>query len=439
MTAVLGLGLMPAVALAAPRSASAPARTALVAGPAGLGGPPGPTGASGPTGPTGPGALTLSASDAQVGFIALRVSGATSAVRLAELVPGVPAGVPLGTLTPTGGQASLARAASWRCDRLQRTFQASETLAGGATATSTVSVTTPSCATRLSISLVTSRVYRDHPLRIAITDRWGIGGLRVGACVSHAGLRPCPTVTLAPGRRATLLQLRAGMERHPLLEVFDPYESLRRRLDVLQSTPVLLATGDSEMQVLDDDLAADLAGPTGDRVISDARQSTAISSPFLFDWPAHAVQQVNADHPSVVAMFLGGNEGFELGGVNCCGPDWSRQYAIKVQGMMRVYLQHGAASVYWFLIPTPSKPQFVRVVNAVNAGIELAASRFRTGVHVLDLRPLFSPGGRYIDSLTYRGRTITVHEPDGFHLSASADVIVAQLFLARLRRDGLLS
>ena len=58
---------------------------------------------------------------------------------------------------------------------------------------------------------------------------------------------------------------------------------------------------------------------------------------------------------------------------------------------------------------------------------------------MFDLRPVFSPGGRYIDSLTYGGRTITVHEADGFHLSASADVIVAQLFLARLRRDGLIS
>jgi hypothetical protein len=105
--------------------------------------------------------------------------------------------------------------------------------------------------------------------------------------------------------------------------------------------------------------------------------------------------------------------------------------------MMRTYLQHGKATVYWFLIPTPSKPDFVRLANAVDRGIVIAAAQFPHGVHVFNLRTIFSPGGHYIDSLTYHGQTITVHEADGYHLSASADVIVARLFLAALRHAGL--
>jgi hypothetical protein len=72
----------------------------------------------------------------------------------------------------------------------------------------------------------------------------------------------------------------------------------------------------------------------------------------------------------------------------------------------------------------------------VNAGIIRAVSEFPSGVHVFDLRPIFSPGERYIDSLTYEGQTITAHEPDGFHLSAEADQIVARLFIRRLRAEG---
>jgi hypothetical protein len=75
---------------------------------------------------------------------------------------------------------------------------------------------------------------------------------------------------------------------------------------------------------------------------------------------------------------------------------------------------------------------------AVNHGIIRAAAQFREGVHVFDLRSTFSPGGRYINSLTRGGQTITVHESDGFHLSASADVIVAHMFIQQLRHDGLL-
>jgi hypothetical protein len=68
----------------------------------------------------------------------------------------------------------------------------------------------------------------------------------------------------------------------------------------------------------------------------------------------------------------------------------------------------------------------------------MAARRFPRDVHAFDLRPTFSPGGRYLDRVDYQGRSITVHESDGFHLSTSADVIVAHLFVARARRDGVL-
>jgi hypothetical protein len=246
-------------------------------------------------------------------------------------------------------------------------------------------------------------------------------------------------MTFADGDRSEMLRLPLGAASHRLLVISDPYQTIDLHLHVLSSRPVLLATGDSEMQVLDDDLASDLSGPGGASVIGDARQSTAISTPFFFNWPAHAFAQVERNHPDIVAMFLGGNEGFPLNGVGCCSTAYSRQYALKVEGMMRTYLQQGEATVYWFLIPTPSKPDFVRLVNAVNRGILIAAKAFPQGVHVFNLRPVFSPGGRYIDSLTYHRQTITVHEADGYHLSPSADVIVAQLFLARLRRDGLIS
>jgi hypothetical protein len=272
---------------------------------------------------------------------------------------------------------------------------------------------------------------------VGVADRWGLGGLQVTGCLG-AGHRHCRDLAIGPGDSEVPLRLLARTAGETDFTVSDGYQTIRLKLDVHDTRPVLLATGDSEMQVLDDDLGSDLSGSGGVKVIGDAHQSTAISSPFFFNWPAHAVGQVDGDHPDIVAMFLGGNEGFSLGGVACCEAAWSHEYASRVAGMMRLYLQHGAAAVYWFLIPTPSREPFVRVVRAVNAGIILAAAQFRHDVHVFDLRPIFSPGGRYIDTLTYHGQTITVHEPDGFHLSASADLIVAHLFIARLHKDGLL-
>ncbi len=396
-----------------------------------------PVSAALPTASGGP--FTLSVSTARVGCIQLTVSGASSApVTITETGQSASTGAPVGVLAPTEGRATLPDGRQWQCDQRNRAFQAVEELPDGSTQTASTSVTTPSCADRLAVSIPGTRLHRGYPITLAIRDRWRLGGLLVRACQADQAPRECAAIELKPGSVAGVLRLRAAAGGRPLLEIFDPYQRIRRRLGVLDSRPLMLATGDSEMQVLDELLASDLAGVGGMRVVGDAKQSTAISSPFFFDWPAHAVSQVEDLHPDVVAMFLGGNEGFALGQAGCCGEAWSRAYAGRVAGMMRLYRQEGAATVYWFLIPTPSSEPFVRVVRAVNRGILLAASEFRGGVHVFDLRPIFSPGGRYIDSLTYHGHTITVHEPDGFHLSTEADHIVAGLFIDRLRRDGLI-
>jgi hypothetical protein len=383
--------------------------------------------------------MVLTASLAQTGYVGLSVTGATgTSVQISELTD-ASSNVPLGTLTPIDGSATLAQATEWSCADATPTFEATDTDASGAVESSVATVTTPSCATRLSATLPTTRLHRDHPVDVELADAWAIGGLDVQVCLTRAVARSCRTATFAAGQHGAMVRLRLRAGSRPLIEVSDPYQTIDLHPHVLSSRPILLATGDSEMQILDDDLATDLSGRGGATVIGDARQSTAISTPFFFNWPAHAVTQAHDLHPDIVAMFLGGNEGFPLNGVGCCGIAWSRQYALKVEGMMRVYRQLGRATVYWFLIPTPSKPDFVRLVNAVNRGIKIAAKAFPSGVHVFNLRPLFSPGGQYIDSLTYHGQTITVHEADGYHLSASADVIVAHLFLARLRRDGLIS
>jgi hypothetical protein len=385
------------------------------------------------------GPLRLSASTSKLGCVGLSIQGAAgSPVSITEVIPGAAPATPIAVLTPLSGEAVLGNGVVWLCDRLTRTFQATEVLADGTAQTTSTSVATPSCATRLSATVPPTRVHRGYPLTLALTDRWGLGGLRVRACVGPSRRQSCRAVTLRSGHSPTLLRLTPSSAGAVALDASDPFQKVRLGLHVHSSRPLLLATGDSEMQVLDDDIASDLSGSNGARVISDARQSTAISSPFFFNWPAHAVGQAEGKHPDIVAMFLGGNEGFRLDGAECCGSDWSRAYAARVAGMMRAYRQGGAATVYWFLIPTPSREPFVKVARAVNRGIVSAAAQFREGVHFFDLRPTFSPGGRYINSLTHDGRTITVHESDGFHLSESADPIVARMFIERLRRDGVL-
>lgn len=93
----------------------------------------------------------------------------------------------------------------------------------------------------------------------------------------------------------------------------------------------LLAVGDSEMQILDGFVAQDLASHRVS-VTSDARISTGLTSPFVFNWEAHARGQASALRPDVTVMFIGANDGFGVSGPNhhpvtCCSSAWSAGYA----------------------------------------------------------------------------------------------------------------
>ena len=51
---------------------------------------------------------------------------------------------------------------------------------------------------------------------------------------------------------------------------------------------------------------------------------------------------------------------------------------------------------------------------------------------------VFTPGGRFRQTIRRDGRTVSVRQADGVHLSPAGDEIAVSLILAALRRDGLL-
>ena len=202
----------------------------------------------------------------------------------------------------------------------------------------------------------------------------------------------------------------------------------------------LLATGDSEIQGIDEDLAAGLPQI---RVTSEAHISTGISKPRMFDWVARASAQARGEHPDITVVYIGANDGFALPTpsgrlVNCCGADWIRAFARRTEAMMAAYARGGAGRVYWFTLPAPRDGAAAAVFRAIDQAYARAAAAFPVGVHLIDLRPVFTPGGRYRDTQVYQGRQVTVREPDGYHLSAGGNQIATSLLIAAMRADGLL-
>lgn len=197
----------------------------------------------------------------------------------------------------------------------------------------------------------------------------------------------------------------------------------------------LLATGDSMIQIIDGYLQQRLDRRRGTTVRSDAHIGTGISKPRQLDWVRKAGGQSSGFKPDVTVIFLGANDGFPLDGTQCCGTAWGAAYARRVEAMMRSYLRGGRSYVYWLTLPTPKRASFVPIYSRVNAAIERAAGRVGGGVRVIDIARVFTPGGRFRQSITFRGRTIDARQPDGVHLSTAGAAVAATLVIDRLRAD----
>jgi hypothetical protein len=201
----------------------------------------------------------------------------------------------------------------------------------------------------------------------------------------------------------------------------------------------LLATGDSMIQVVDGMLSSRL-GPRR-HVVSEAHVSTGISKAGVFgiNWVRHAAAQARSIHPDATVVWIGPNEGFPINGVSCCGAAWVKGYAARARAMMRSYRRGGRALVYWLTLPIPRSGALARVMRAVNRAIVRAARTAGSGVHVIDMRKVFTPHNRFQQTACYRGHCFSARQPDGVHLSIPGARVAADIIARRMRSDRAIS
>jgi hypothetical protein len=378
---------------------------------------------------------TLRATTGERGWVSLQATAAPRAV--IQVTEG---GAEVAQLRADArGRATKRRAVPWRCERRRRTFVA--TVTGDAAASASATVRTPSCAGRIAVSVGPTRAQAGRPLSVRVRDRWRVGAVDVEVCArAPRGTRQCRTLALAQGRTAGTYRFRPKQSGRWAVSATVPgaraaraEHQVRRRGGGLR----ILATGDSMIQVVDSFLTQRLESRRV-KVRSDARISTGITKPSLLNWPAKARSQASGLRPDVTIVFLGANDGFPIGGAACCGSAWVRAYAARARGMMRSYQRRGSGTVYWLLLPVPSKRQFQPVFRGVNAALRRAARDMEGGVHIVDLPRVFTPGGRFRAQMRWEGQVRTVRQPDGVHLSTAGASIAASVIIRQLRRDGVL-
>ena len=105
---------------------------------------------------------------------------------------------------------------------------------------------------------------------------------------------------------------------------------------------------------------------------------------------------------------------------------------------MKAYGRGGRTRVYWLTLPTPRGGFFRETFPAVNAAIRRAAARSRRDVAVIDLVDVFTPGGRYRDSMRIGDRVVRVRQGDGVHLNTAGASLAAAVIIRTLRRERIL-
>ena len=387
---------------------------------------------------TAPSTLSLTLTAERTGWITVRITGPpTAAIALSDVTGtrrrlGTWSSDPSGTL-------NVARAARWNCVR-ERRIEATYVDAAGSQQVAEATVTTPSCNHRLALRASPSLPRAGGLISLQVTDRWRVGDLETSVCFTSgfAG-RSCKTLSLKPGTTQSTLSLRtlrAG--RHRINVRYGGRQEtttvlVRPRTGKLR----LLAAGDSMMQILDENLRKRIAARGPVRLTSDAHISTGITKPFLMDWVAHAAATARSIKPDVTAVFLGANDGYPIGDDQCCDERWQAGYAKRAARMMRSYSRGERANVYWLLLPTPRKQALVHIYGQVNQAVRQASAEFPEVVKIVDLNQVFTPGGRFRQSMMWHGQRVSVRQDDGVHLSTAGTRIAAEVIEGRMRDDGL--
>jgi hypothetical protein len=202
----------------------------------------------------------------------------------------------------------------------------------------------------------------------------------------------------------------------------------------------VLAAGDSMIQVVDGFLKRGV-GRRGFRLKSDAHVGTGLSKSFLLPWVTHSRRIARRYRPTASVVFLGANEGFPMRyqghRVECCKREWRLAYSARARAMMRALERRGRSRVYWLTLPAARAHRWNRIYRAVNDGLEMAAAAEGDRVRLLDMGRIFTPGGRFRQTIVRGGRRVSVRQRDGIHLNVAGARIAAQAVLRRMRRDHL--
>ncbi len=239
---------------------------------------------------------------------------------------------------------------------------------------------------------------------------------------------PTPTPTTAPGTKG------GASSTTPTTAPPNPKEPTAAQ-------PLrALIVGDSIGLDLGGPLQAALAGTGVVNAALDARESTGLTRPDYFNWPAELTSDIARTQPQVVVVMIGANDAQDFLGppdVPYTSPQWNTMYAQRVAQFMKI-AQSGGATVVWVGMPPMQNAGLNAQMSDVNAVVQQQAAAAKPPVTYLSTdRSLGTAQGGYTAFITNgAGEVVNVRTPDGTHLTANGGEVLAQQVIGELQTLG---
>jgi hypothetical protein len=202
----------------------------------------------------------------------------------------------------------------------------------------------------------------------------------------------------------------------------------------------VLIVGDSIGLDLGGPLQYDLAQTGVVNAALDARESTGLTRPDYFNWPAELASDLKATQAQVVVVMMGANDAQDFLGppdVPYTSSQWNTLYAQRVSQFMQI-AESGGAGVYWVGMPPMQDPGLNGQMSDINAVDQKQAQLAKPAVDFISTtKALGTPQGGYTAFVTNAaGQIVDARAPDGTHLTQGGGQVVAQLVINTLRGVG---
>jgi hypothetical protein len=202
----------------------------------------------------------------------------------------------------------------------------------------------------------------------------------------------------------------------------------------------VLIVGDSIGLDMGGALQSDLAGTGVVTAALDGRESTGLTRPDYFNWPAELTQDLHTDNPQVVVIMMGANDAQDFLGppdTPYTSPNWNTLYTQRVQQFMQI-AQSGGAAVIWVGMPPMQNPSLSAQMADIDALDKNQAAGSKPPITFISTwKSLGTPTGGYTAFVTNAsGQIVNTRTPDGIHLTPGGSQVVAQQVIAQMVTEG---